>query len=418
MRTVRLAAGSVALTVVLVAFSTGAGHQRFAGTRDRPREVAVSLSSQVSLTGRPTRMASLDAPSRFPTPTPTPPQPVAAITRILFTGNIFWGRYIDDWSRASDLGTSYPFSRLDEFDRDAYDAWISGLECPAVEGLDLSSARQDADLSFNCLPEYLPEAASWFTALSLANNHTDNQGADGFEETKRHLREAGIQYFGHHDPNVLDEVCGLVIVPATATYDDGSAGAGHLPFAMCGYHGVFQVPSAESLDLISRYSQYVPVIAMPHMGAEYTATPDQIKTDTYRAMIDRGATVVLGDHPHWVQSAEEYGGKLIVYSMGNFMFDQQYNHEVTRSAAVDVTFAVTDGGDVEGWLDLASEPIDGLDDLVAEAERRGLSRLVVEGQYSIRGTRDDGRLVHPADAEEQSAIEDRLGWAALAGQFG
>jgi poly-gamma-glutamate synthesis protein (capsule biosynthesis protein) len=336
---------------------------------------------------------------------------------MLFTGNTFWGRYVDDWSRASDLGTAYPFSRLDEFDREAYDAWISGLECPLVEGLDLSSASQDADLSFNCRPDYLPEAATWFTAFSLANNHTDNQGADGFEETKRHLRAAGIQYFGHYDPGVLGEVCGLVVVPATATYDDGSTVSARLPFAMCGYHGVFQIPSAESLDLISRYAQYVPVIAMPHMGAEYKATPDQIKTDTYHAMVDRGADVVLGDHPHWVQSVEAYGGKLIVYSMGNFMFDQQYDEEVTRSAAVDVTFTVKDSADLAQWLALASEPMESLDDLVAEAERRALARLSVEGRYSIVGTRDDGRLVHPAGTEEQARIEDRLGWSDLAGQF-
>ncbi|MDR0432392.1 MAG: CapA family protein, partial [Bifidobacteriaceae bacterium] len=261
------------------------------------------------------------APPFTPSPTPTPPRVVAASTRILFTGNTFWGRYMDDWSRDSDLGVAYPFSRLDELDREFYDAWISGLECPMVEGLELSSAQQDSTLSFNCDPAYLEEAAKWFTAFTLANNHTDNQGAEAFTETKQHLTEAGIQYFGHYDPNELDEVCGLVILPATLTYDDGTNTPGNLPLAMCGHHGVFQIPSEESLDLISHYGDYLPVIAMPHMGAEYKATPDSIKTDTYRSMIDRGAMAVIGDHPHWIQTAESYKGKPIFYSLGNFMFD-------------------------------------------------------------------------------------------------
>ena len=59
---------------------------------------------------------------------------------VLFTGNTYWGRYINDWSMASTLKYSYPFSRLKEFDRNNYDAWISGLECPTVPNVKLSSS--------------------------------------------------------------------------------------------------------------------------------------------------------------------------------------------------------------------------------------------------------------------------------------
>jgi poly-gamma-glutamate synthesis protein (capsule biosynthesis protein) len=337
---------------------------------------------------------------------------------VLFTGNAFWGRYMNDWSQASDLGTAYPFSRLHEFDRDAYDAWISGLECPMVEGLDLTSAQQEVNLEFNCPPEYLDEAARWFTAFSLANNHTDNQGEDGFKETQQHLADQGIQYFGHYDPNVLDEVCGVVTIPVTVTYDAGPPAPGELPLTLCGHHGVFQIPSPESLDLIAEYSETMPVIALPHMGAEYEAGPDQIKRDTYRAMIDRGADMVLGDHPHWVQSAEDYEGKLIVYSMGNFMFDQQFNLEVTRSAAIDVRLTVAPSPDLAGWLEIAPDCRGDLPGCVALAAERGLERLTLDYSVAIVGTRDDDHLTRPATPEEQAEIEARLGWAALADTFG
>ena len=108
------------------------------------------------------------------------PKPVSLTANTLFLGDVYWGRYINDWSMKSQLKTAYPFSRLDEFDRDSYDAWVANLECPTVAGFTQTSAQEDATLSFNCSPEYLPQAAKWFDIVSLANNHTDNRGAEGF----------------------------------------------------------------------------------------------------------------------------------------------------------------------------------------------------------------------------------------------
>jgi len=87
------------------------------------------------------------------------------------------------------------------------------------------------------------------------------------------------------------------------------------------------------------------------MGKEYVATPDELKTSIYHSMIDQGADMGLGDHPHWVQTSEAYKGKPIFYSMGNFMFDQQDTTEVTRSAAIDVTLKADNNGEIlkSGW---------------------------------------------------------------------
>jgi len=86
---------------------------------------------------------------------------------------------------------------------------------PTVAGFSQTSAEEDATLSFNCSPTYLPEAAKWFTAFTLANNHTDNQGPEGFAETKQHLQENNIQYFGNYDPYVADDACEVLAIPAT-----------------------------------------------------------------------------------------------------------------------------------------------------------------------------------------------------------
>jgi len=151
------------------------------------------------------RKVTPSADSSQQAPAKATPKPVSATANTLFFGNMYWGRYMNDWSMASSLKTAYPFSRLSEFQREKYNAWITGLECPTVAGFTQTSAEEDSTLSFNCSPDYLPEAAKWFTAVTLANNHTDNRGAEGFDETKKHLDENGIQYFGNYDPYVIND---------------------------------------------------------------------------------------------------------------------------------------------------------------------------------------------------------------------
>jgi hypothetical protein len=347
------------------------------------------------------------------------PKPVSMTANTLFFGNAFWGRYINDWSMASPLKTAYPFSRLDEFDRDSYDAWIAGLECPTVAGFSQTSAEEDATLSFNCSPDYLPEAAKWFTAFTLANNHTDNRGAEGFAETKEHLDENGIQYFGHYDPDLLTDVCEVIALPMRVTYDDNSKKTHAMPVAMCGYHGVFKLPSEKSMEVMEAYSEIMPVIALPHMGVEYEPAPDGLKVATYRSLIDHGADMVIGDHPHWIQTTEAYKGHLIVYSMGNFMFDQQDTAEVVRSAAIRVVMNVKDADPaaLTDWLSLGDTCKIFQDDCSAQAEAKNLSKLPFTYQFGVVGTNDSGKIVKPATAAQQASILTRLHWSSTMSQL-
>lgn len=347
------------------------------------------------------------------------PKPVSIHSNTLFFGNVYWGRYINDWSTASPLKTAYPFSRLNEFHRDKYDAWIAGLECPTVAGFSQTSIEEDTTLSFNCSPDYLPEAAKWFDAFTLANNHTDNRGAEGFAETRQHLETNKIQYFGHYDPYLIKDACEVIALPVTVTYDDNATKSEHLPVALCAYHGVFKIPPAESLAEMQRYSQYMPVIAMPHMGAEYAPAPDELKTTTYRAMIDNGADIVLGDHPHWIQTTEAYKGKLIVYSMGNFIFDQQASQEVTRSAAINVVMNTTgeDTKNLTEWLTLGKQCAAFKDSCLATASALQFKKLPMTYQFGVVGTDDSGKISKPATAAQQQSILQRLNWTNTMNQL-
>lgn len=346
-------------------------------------------------------------------------KPVSVSSNTLFMGDTYWGRYVNDWSQASELKTQYPFSRLHEFNREKYDAWIANLECPTVADFSQTSAQEDATLSFNCSPNYLPEAAKWFTAVSLANNHTDNRGAAGFTETQEQLAKNNIQYFGTYDPVVAEDACEIIALPVSVKYSNDTTKRQKLPVAMCGYNGVFKIPQASAIAEITKYSKYMPVVVMPHMGAEYKTSPDALRQTTYRAMIDAGADMVIGNHPHWVQSTEAYKGKLIVYSMGNFIFDQQANSEVTRSALINVVFTSNSasGETLNKWLALGEVCASYKDDCLAQAEAKNLQKIPMTIHYGALGSSSANKITKPASEAETQAILQRLNWQETMSQL-
>lgn len=332
---------------------------------------------------------------------------------VLFAGNSFWGRYTNDAAKKTAEPHKFPFARLHEFERDKYDAWITGLECPTAEkGVSMTSAEMEATLTFNCDPAYLPEFAKWFDAVSLANNHTDNMGADGFLETQKALEANNIQYFGHYEPDNLDDICDVVSLPVTVTKDNAKTEKRKLPVAFCGYHGVFKIPSQASVNEIKKYADIMPVIVMPQSGAEYKPAPDEIKTTLYRSFIDAGADMVIGDHPHWIQTTEAYKGKLIVYSMGNFMFDQQFNQEVARSAAiaVNITTENANADELDKWLEIGEKCQIYHDSCLETAKAAKLDKLPLKYSFRAIATDNKGYQTRPAP-ELQSAVEQRLRWS-------
>jgi len=376
----------------------------------------IMVSTYVYLAAVPQKVG---APSSHAESASKTASPVRISSNTLFMGDVFWGRYMNEWAMASPLKTEYPFSRLNEFNRNSYDAWIANLECPTVAGFTQTSAQEDATLSFNCSPNYLPEAAKWFTAVSLANNHTDNRGAAGFIETRQHLNENNIQYFGHYDPEALDDVCEVIALPVTVSYDDNTTKHQKVPVALCGYHGVFKIPSAASIAQIKKYAQLMPVIAMPHMGVEYKTAPDSLRESLYHDMIDAGADMVLAGHPHWVQPSESYKGKLIVYSMGNFIFDQQANKEVTRSAVIRVVMNTTktSSEELSKWLALGESCATFKDDCLAKAQAQNLTRLPFEFKYGVVGSNSANKITKPATDAETTEILERLNWQQTMSQL-
>lgn len=338
-------------------------------------------------------------------------------SHILIAGDVYWGRKMNDWSQASQLKQAYPFSQLKQFNRDSYDAWIANLECPSVPGKD--QAADDASLvNFNCSPTYLTEASKWFTAFSLANNHASNQGREvGQRTTRSQLTMHNIQYFGGFNPHVTEDLCDVIAMPARIKINNEVKEV-TIPVAMCGYHGVYYEITDKALQEISDYSAYMPVIVMPHMGREYQAASDQKRQALYRKMIDHGADMVIGNHPHWVQPTEAYKGKLIVYSMGNFIFDQQFNDEVTRSAAIDTILTSNDSIDtLTQWSKLGKQCGGFRDQCLALARQQKLEKLHFTFEYTIVGVDTTQKITHRANQRKTEAILQRMNWVEVQKQL-
>ena len=75
------------------------------------------------------------------------------------------------------------------------------------------------------------------------------------------------------------------------------------------------------------------VIVSFHWGIEYTTQPKPRQKELAHLAIDSGADLIVGNHPHWIQPVEVYKDKLIVYSHGNFVFDQMWSQK-TREGMV------------------------------------------------------------------------------------
>ena len=79
------------------------------------------------------------------------------------------------------------------------------------------------------------------------------------------------------------------------------------------------------------------VVVAFHTGTEYEPLHNARQERIYHAIIDAGADLVVGTHPHVVQDVESYNGKWIVYSLGNFVFDQNWSDETRKGLMLSVT---------------------------------------------------------------------------------
>lgn len=240
-------------------------------------------------------------------------------TSIVFTGDIGFDRYMD--RRWEDDGLlSKPV--LDFFH--SADHTVANVEGALIDAVD-DGSRGVFFHSMN------PQATRVLKNIhadiwSIGNNHTMDAGREGVISTRKIAADLGCRTIGAglneteaSQPVYLDEAGGIGMfcvsymnecIPATATEP-----------------GIFRW---DDLDAIKRRIDEIKAkcrwcIVVSHGGEEFTSLPSPYTRDRYLKFLELGADVVVGHHPHVPENYELFDdGKAIFYSLGNFIFDTNY----------------------------------------------------------------------------------------------
>ncbi len=251
------------------------------------------------------------SPSPFPTSIPT-------LTLGLF-GDLGLGRNITAFARKNN-NFSYSFSGVSSWLQEN-DLNTGNLEspiivkCPTVAG---------GTYTFCGDPAFLSTMSTLKLFLNLSNNHILNYGAEGLEQTKVYLTNNNIGFVYSHDENVDFK-----------KITQNGISLGFLGYDLSGGHSV---DKQQVVEKVKQYDSQVDwLIVHLHWGNEYEPEPELWKKGYARELVDAGADLIVGHHPHVWQGREIYKGKYIYYSLGNFIFDQNWGKATMASNLVRLT---------------------------------------------------------------------------------
>jgi AmmeMemoRadiSam system protein B len=240
---------------------------------------------------------------------------------ILLVGDIMLDRGVA--GLMTKKGDLYPFMQVTQLLR-GIDLVCGNLEGPVVHDPLLGDKRK---YTFNFSPEVVKVLAfENFNVFSLANNHSLNRNQKGQEETRKYLRSANIMSVGDAakcSPKFAftDQQLALTLLAFNQTDRYGS----------CSTNEIIKTITT----MKSNYPNNFLIVSM-HWGEEYQQANSFSQQQLAHEIIDAGADVVVGHHPHVVQNIEQYHDKMIFYSLGNFIFDQSFPLAVKQELAIGV----------------------------------------------------------------------------------
>lgn len=239
-----------------------------------------------------------------------------------YKGGSYYGSFDQEFENQNG-NFSYFFENVKSvFEND--DLSIVNLEGPLTK----SSEAQIKQFAFKGDPSYVNILREGdIEATNLANNHSNDYYDKGFSDTKQILNQNNISYFGLSEKDILK-----------------SKG---IKIGMLGYKGWPEYYTKENLDKIKNDLEYMKenadmTIVFFHWGNENQYYPEKAQKDFAHYVIDNGADVVLGGHPHVVQGIEQYKGKTIAYSLGNFSFGGNKNPRDKDTFIYQQTFTFND----------------------------------------------------------------------------
>lgn len=281
---------------------------------------------------------------------------------LYFVGDIMLGRAVEAQMMLHD-DFRYPFLEIAEELLSA-DVLFGNLEGP----ISLRGENVGSKYSFRFDPRVMDGLVfAGFDVLSLANNHIWDWGRDALGDTIDILEERGMRGIGAGRD--MEEANREAVVCVGQTYRDidvsrfrdaeemnleGCSGTsvGFLAYtnlypeglrAGADYPGVSDFSRENMVGSIRALALDVDVVVVSiHWGVEYETESNAYQKELGRAFADAGADLVIGHHPHVVQEVEEYKDSWIAYSLGNFVFDQNFSRETMEGIVLRAV--VRDGG--------------------------------------------------------------------------
>jgi len=178
-----------------------------------------------------------------------------------------------------------------------------------------------------------------FDVVSLANNHMWDWGRDALEDTINILKQANIQGVG---AGKNEEEANRPVITRKKGVSFGFLAYTNLMPESLNARGdspglsSFEEEKAK-LDIQKLRSEVDIVVVSMHWGEEYKTESNDAQKGLARGFIDAGADLVIGHHPHVIQEVEQYKNGWIAYSLGNFIFDQNFSLATREGLGVLVT---------------------------------------------------------------------------------
>jgi poly-gamma-glutamate synthesis protein (capsule biosynthesis protein) len=285
------------------------------------------------------------APEPAPEPVPAPapasapasapaPAPRAESLELVFVGDVIFGRYREAGFDPIATPGADPFTEIAPLLR--ADIAVANLETPVIEQLPETSPI-GSKYRFGASRAMLADLArAGVHVVSLANNHYFDLREEGQRETPRIAAELGLLPIGaSRADGPLWRVeslersgwkVGFLAVTTRRNAPDRD-GAPELP-----YLELLDMPAELGPLLRAARDEHDVLVVYVHWGDEYAEAPDVWHRRTARALIDAGADLVVGHHPHVLQGVERHGRGVIAYSMGNFLFEN--TNEIPRQTGV------------------------------------------------------------------------------------
>lgn len=195
--------------------------------------------------------------------------------------------------------------------------------------------------SFRMDPKVLPVLKdAGFDIVSFANNHVGDWNISAFKDTLSRLEEVGILKTGAGQ-NKEDAINPTLIEKNGTVF-------GFLGFSDVGPNwiaakentaGILLASDPNLGEIIKNAKAECDVLIVSfHWGEEYKLVHNKRQENLAHTAIDNGADMIIGGHPHVMEDIEEYKGKTIVYSLGNFIFDQYFSEETMRGMVFTATY--------------------------------------------------------------------------------